>query len=99
MNACSKCNGSGFVAICVEPMAGLAGYEKEACPTCNGPAQPEVSPLEAAWAERDRLGEVYDRARDAQLEAERRSQKAYDAYVAQHRVASAIGPRPAKVAQ
>lgn len=31
MNTCSKCQGTGFVAVCVEPMAGLAGYESEPC--------------------------------------------------------------------
>jgi hypothetical protein len=62
VSTCAKCNDSGFVAVCVEPMAGLAGYESEPCgctpvkrlpmPEPVAPA-PTVSPLEAAWAEVD----------------------------------------------
>jgi hypothetical protein len=31
VSACDRCHDSGFVAVCVEPMAGLAGYESEPC--------------------------------------------------------------------
>lgn len=94
MSACDRCNGSGLVAVCVEPMAGLAGYESEPCgcdPVKRFPMlAPTVSPLEAAWAEFD----AFDAPRTDLIDRLRALDE--QALVAYKRAAK-LGPRPAKV--
>lgn len=101
MSACAKCHDSGFVAVCVEPMAGLAGYESHPCgcePIKRFP-MPEANhaALEAAWAEADRLSDVAVSKDAIAARADEDRWRAHEAAGEAWAAAEAIGPRPVKV--
>ncbi len=45
MSDCAKCNGSGEIVTCPEPMAGLAGHEREPCECTRRDTAPMACPL------------------------------------------------------
>lgn len=88
MSACpiGACNGFGILD------------SGELCPSYHeADAEPTVSPLEAAWAEADRLADASSAAHLAVREATERSRVTWCAFLAGINAAEAIGPRPAKV--